>query len=363
MLPFGRMLQYGNTREQKKIKQFDTSYGSMYLLYSNGELYGRGRNGAYQIGNGTNTTVQDWFLMATDVAEFHIAYYTDSPCLIKKNDGSYWLSGRGYIFGSTTEIYSTVTDITAKLGDMVLGYDRLMFNEQNIWYVKDNRYYRMGLNSNRNLLDGTTTHITSFTEYVLAPGMKTLFPGTQGTICSYDDGTVRAIGNNNTALLGLPSLSPYTSLTVMTIPSITDVFFSQNCTWFRTVDGLYSCGSCQGGQLGNGVNDTNVRILNPIQLFDRNPTRIVNSEGLTILHRVTPIQYTGQSSRVGMGSTVMTVFTPNTVIPSLDFYVNNSASYYIQDGRLYGTGQVGFYNLLPGYTSTQSTYVELELPK
>lgn len=372
MLPFPIMNHYGNIVVQKKIKKFDTTYGSLYLLYSDGRLYGRGRNNAYQIGTGDNTTVTEWYLISTEVSDFWISHGAqESPVIIKKNDSTWYICGRGYLFGTPT-LYSTLTDVTDKLKVLNNGYDRLILNPQNIWYKKDGIYFRMGINSSSNLLisSSTSSRITSFTEYVPDETVNEIFPGDTGTIITYNDGTAKAIGSNTEGLYGLPASQSYSVLTSITIPEIISVYYSKSSTWFNTIDGLYACGNSRGGQLGNGNNTSEVYEMNPKKVLQiqSNASTIKNGDNLTLLNlSSSSLQIKGAGDKYKFANSSITsdratLFEDAPNVLSTDFYCNNYASYYILDSKLYGTGANGPYNMLPGYSSSLSTYQELQLP-
>lgn len=365
MIPFARMVQYGNAPQVKDIVKFDTTNGSMYLLYSTGELYGLGRNTTYQMGTGTNINVSTWTLISTNVSTFWISKDGDSPILFRKKNGTWNIAGRAYIFGDTSTIYMTPTNVDDKLGVLSSGYDELYINSQNIWYRKDGRYFRMGLNANLNLLGTTsTTPITSFTEYILPSDVKAIFPGHAGTLVSYKDGSMKAIGNNNTARYGLPVTQAYTSLTAITLPEVLSVKYREMATFISTVNGTYVCGNCRYGQLGNGITDINTYVTTPQQFTASNPDSLENYSGFTVINYQGSVQYCGHNGRSGNGLSTgyASTLTPAPNILSTDFYVNVSATYYIQNNSLYATGSPGTYSLLPGYSSTQLSFVKLELP-
>lgn len=364
MIPFARIVKYGNILPVKDIVKFDTAYGSMYLLYSTGELYGLGRNAAYQMGNDTNTTVTSWTLISTNVSTFWISKDGDSPILFRKKDGTWNIAGRAFIFGDTSTIYRTPTNVDDKLGVLSSGYDELYINSQNIWYRKDGRYFRMGLNYALNLLSTSTTPITSFTEYILPSDVKAIFPGNRGTLVSYKDGSMKAIGGNETASYGLPARQSYESLTAITLPEVLSVKYRNEATFISTVNGMYVCGNCRYGQLGNGVTDFNTYVTTPQKFTASNPDSLENYSGFTVINYQGSVQYCGTTYRSGNGFSmgVASTLTPAPNILSTDFYVNESATYYIQNNSLYATGTPGTYSLLPGYSSTQLSFVKLELP-
>lgn len=361
MLPFP-IISNTNIVPKRDIVKFSTVNASIYILYSTGELYGIGRNALYQIGTGDNVTVKNWYLMSTNVSNFWVSSFGDSPVIIKKKDNTWHMCGRAFIFGDTSTIYSTVQNVDSKLGVLNNGFDELYLNNQNIWYRKDGRYYRMGLNSYYHLLTGNTTSLTSFTEYVLPVGMKAIFPSLNGTIVSYTDGTMKAIGTNVSGAYGLPTRSEYTSLTTITVPEVYDVYYGENATFMRTVNGTYVCGSNDFGQLGNGLSDTNTYVLTPTLMSATNYDYLRNAKGCTIMYSTGTIKCSGAQYRTGNGLTTSTSFIPAPNILSTNFHMNNNCTYYILNNEIYGVGQVSVYSLLPGYSTNQYSFVKITLP-
>jgi len=350
------------------IVKFDTNAGSMYILYSDGKFYGRGRNAAYQMGTGTNANVNDWFLISSDVSYFWISHDSnDNSVIVRKTDDTWNVVGRAYIFGDTSTIYNTITNVDSKLSELNNGYDEIILNFQNIWFKRNGSYYRMGINGNYNLLTGNTTALTTFTQYVDSTGtVKNIYPTLLGTIVTYLDGSTKSIGNNATARLGLPARQAYTSLTTIPITNVQNIYFGQASTFFNTSTALYATGQCTSGQLGNGVSDPGIYILAPTQVYSTPIYKLIPSDGSTLMctsNSASSFMVAGATGRVGITTpTTSSTFIPATKVQSTDFYLNDSASYYILNNKLYGVGQPGIYNLLPGYTGTLTDYKLLEIP-
>lgn len=107
MLPFGRMIRYGNiVPGPKKIIKVGASTQGQFLLTDSHDLYYIGRNQGGESGNGNTNTVSSWTLVSADVSNFFVG---DRTLVIIKNDNTIWTSGQTYWFSSsTTTSYSTV---------------------------------------------------------------------------------------------------------------------------------------------------------------------------------------------------------------------------------------------------------------
>lgn len=366
MLPFVRMLEYGNNVVPKKIVKFSAQNQALFILFDDGRLFGRGLNNAYQMGTGDTNSVLEWRLISTDVADFHTI---GAPLIVRKRDETWWICGRAFIFGDRSTIYTTLTDVTDKLGVLSSGYDELYVNSNTIWYRKDSTYYRMGLSATNCLLNGSGPDITTFTA-AYTPDVKKLFPADQGVVLSYNDGTVFSVGQNTGGKFCLPLRQAYPNLTNISavLPEVTKVDYCTSCTFFHTVQGLYACGNVYGGQIGNGQTDINTYVLSPPYKISSELQNVIsNGEGGTL--RYTPvnglIQYSGSGLRFGMGLNAdVSRFSSAPNIGSNDFYVGQTASYYIVNSEvIYAAGQPGSYALIPGHVGTQLNFVQIELPK
>ncbi|WPK19856.1 hypothetical protein [Salmonella phage SD-1_S14] len=107
MLPFGRIIRYGNiVPGPKKIIKVGASTQGQFLLTDSHDLYYIGRNQGGESGNGNTNTVSSWTLVSADVSNFFVGART---LVIIKNDNTIWTSGQTYWFSSsTTTSYSTV---------------------------------------------------------------------------------------------------------------------------------------------------------------------------------------------------------------------------------------------------------------
>lgn len=78
MLPFARMLEYGNIKPQNQVKDIQVGFACIYVLYDNGNLYGGGSNSHGQLGV-PGTAVSELTLIDTGVTK--LAKNMSGPCM------------------------------------------------------------------------------------------------------------------------------------------------------------------------------------------------------------------------------------------------------------------------------------------
>ena len=107
MLPFVRMLEYGNVAPgPKNIIKVGASTQGQFLLTDSHDLYYIGRNQGGESGNGNTNTVSSWRLVSTGVTNF---FAGDRTVVVIKSDNTIWTAGETYWFSSSTGTsYSTV---------------------------------------------------------------------------------------------------------------------------------------------------------------------------------------------------------------------------------------------------------------
>lgn len=101
-----------------RIKQVIGQNLTQFLLYENGDLYGRGNNGGYTLGIGNTANQFDWVKITDNVAKLCLAQpgyqgNRSSYAVIKK-DGSVWFWGEN-AFGQAGQGNTTTLQIPTKL--------------------------------------------------------------------------------------------------------------------------------------------------------------------------------------------------------------------------------------------------------
>ncbi|QCD44121.1 RCC1-like domain-containing protein [Campylobacter mucosalis] len=100
-----------------KIKDMWASEINTYILYENGDLYGRGRGRDYALGQGNPANQFNWVKILSNVKNFTVfcTYHNgeDAHCFAAKNDGSFWFFGeipqKPYLFSKLADSGTSVT--------------------------------------------------------------------------------------------------------------------------------------------------------------------------------------------------------------------------------------------------------------
>ena len=190
MLPFVRMLEYGNIAPEKpKITAIYGSNANAGLAYSNGEFYVRGKSNLGQLGNGTATRNNMWYKVvspdASKIIDIWLGYET-SFMWTEKNlyvSGSMRACG---ILDYNLPVWSTF-NISGVLSTDILKVQ----SSQNSSFVllKNGDLYASGLNSFGEFGRGNTTSSSQWVRIIT--GIKDIF-------LSGDNATSWIIKNDNT---------------------------------------------------------------------------------------------------------------------------------------------------------------------
>lgn len=94
MIPFARILTYGNTVQNKFVKKIAGWQKALYLLDNNNILYAFGESSNGEFGNGQdiNNFLDGWHILRDDVEDFWIEDMTPG-CIIKTVDGKWFYTG------------------------------------------------------------------------------------------------------------------------------------------------------------------------------------------------------------------------------------------------------------------------------
>ncbi|SCA80121.1 hypothetical protein PSLUR01_00144 [Escherichia phage vB_Eco_slurp01] len=100
MLPFARMMNYGNIAPVPlQIKKIIPTDLDVVVLYTDGQLYARGNNSFGKFGRGNNTALKSWTLIRENVND---CWLTQGTLLVKDNDSNYFYCGYGDHVGLPT---------------------------------------------------------------------------------------------------------------------------------------------------------------------------------------------------------------------------------------------------------------------
>lgn len=353
MLPFVRMLEYGNQAAVPVgVKSVKVLQNNVFILLEDGRLYGRGHNYFYQLGNGSNTPtiVEEWVECLTDVKEFWTTANTQGM-LVRKNDGTWWSTGtqsyRGV--GMNYKVWTDVSDAFTVVNDtylkIVIGINVTLV------LTIDNKLYKMGYNSNGEVFTGAINQRVSVLTETPEVGVKDIgVTSNNAAFVLYTDGTLKYSGSPSA--IGASGASAITSLTNVTTGVLNinqENQYSGN--YILKSDGLYVCGSQIDGQLGDGVDGT----INSLTTLKKIASSVIPSTA-TIDYigganyeahiRAGGIWYfAGRSNAAGdgvVGTSVIKTWRACTNITEPSPYDSMTHGYMItfmiKNGELYGSG-------------------------
>lgn len=385
MLPFVRMIQYGNVipgaAGLKKINTY--GLGHMFLT-DDGDLYGFGTNTGGRFGTGdTNAVSGSAKLVLSGVlnAWFH-TYFTLVLCI----DGTWKAVGSLYIFGlSNTYVW---TDVTALFNPLVNNIKKIAITPRDAGgeaavyaLTYDGLLYGMGT-STRGQLGSTVSSLGAFKQ--INTGCNDVVTVSNDTVCVLKtDGTVWYTGG---VAFSSADVKTFTNIGDTNIKNIYGDGLNGQLLYVKD-DGLYVRGissSIYGFTTADGKGN-NLKVTLPFT-FNYTTFRIVtDSEGPAarawIYDGVNHYGSGQQTSSDGrMGYTVPTssgsTFTLQTMNlpPTVRMAAATGGGYHTgiigSDGKFYGSGAFGGFGTFPGsalvnYPGTFPTvlvYTLMDLP-
>lgn len=165
MLPFARMLEYGNiVPSVPTISKFKVNYTTKALLYSTGELFTSGSGTNYKLGTGTTDNInQAWNMVLSGVVDIYVGYQCT---LAITSDGKFWCCGaRSALYGGsgTNNVWTDCTSIFSGIGGYAEIKDIQLGQSSSLVLTKNGNLYVVGYNNNGELGSGSTSPITTLT--------------------------------------------------------------------------------------------------------------------------------------------------------------------------------------------------------
>lgn len=250
MLPFARMVQYGNVNPGLPVVK-KTSYQNKLemVLISDGTLYAHGGDDDYNWGGPGHINVSGGIqLSTTGVDDFWLGV----GVLVRKGTSMYY-SGSSYAYSGSNVIVQSLTDYTmyftgidvTKIKNVICGYTSFML-------MMDGTLYGRGYNRSGTIGLGHKSYVSSWT--LMDTGVDGIYGDDLGdTLMKVkSDGTVWGCGSNNSLQLRSPTGDVTTFINVLDSTSY-DIKF---CTYYN---GLVMCTNdnkihCTGTSLcGTGV--------------------------------------------------------------------------------------------------------------
>lgn len=374
MIPFARIVKYGNVVQGVEIVKVICSYSNIYVLYSDGELYGCGANSSLQLNVAGTATRKDWVLVASNVVDawcgaYSLVYYNGSTYRMNgsilplgSTSGATTIPVGGIDVTSTFPAYSSVQDITV--------------GQETMHYIHSNGTTIYGRGNNAGLYTlggGITTAQNTFTSVMSLGGAAgtviDMFETQENTVFLTSLGDVRACGKSTYGSIGLPAGSYPTMLVRTSGASLIGGNYMSTIT-YKGAGAIDYAGWQYNGQLGNGL-ATNVQVTS----FTRNATGVD-----TTIHKIGKSQtgpyinmfattggdiYTTgifgrNGSNVSLSSWTKTLTVPNYNPEKSALYMcSNFTLVYDGVSKIYATGSPVY---LPGSISS-TQWDELQMPK
>lgn len=350
MIPFARMIQYGNDIPRAaKIRSVKTLQYNVFILLDDGRLYGRGRNLNYQLGTGVNTPtiVEEWTLCLENVKEFWCTGSVNG-LLAVKYDGTWWSTGQQTYRGLTTT-YQVWTDISAIFSTVTNTYKKIVIGSGvTLVLTNSGELYKMGYNSNGEAFTGNaTTRVTTLT---LTPEVNVVDIGATMDTSSfilYEDGTLKGAGASSSWSTSSSLATTLTTITTGVLKINSEN--SYNAVYLMKSDGIYVAGCQFLGQLGDGVNGSASTSRNMYKIpAATNPGEVdyIGSSNYAVHIRSTAgaWYFAGRDGRqAGNGFTASSAITTYTSLPNIGINSTEMSHTYlitfvIVDGILYGSG-------------------------
>lgn len=308
MLPFPQLVYYGNNiiPEIKLIKQFNVTYNSSQtILYDNGDLYALGFNGSSNslFGTGNTTAITGaWSRVNTNV---RLCANSNASTIIIKKDGTAWYSGNitnafanssGQGYGLTNT--STWTEMTSVFSTFDIASIKGIYLYEN----SPSRFY---------LIDGTNQ------------------------LWGIGSNQYNALGNSTS------TNSVYTLTQIPNGDNVSSVYFGQNVTWIKKLDGTYwRAGTNTYGTLADSTTSS---VRTSFQQYTISGTvgiqkLSVNDYNLWVLGSDGGVRIYGNNGQyqAGNGTT-----SPSTYIASPYMPVTSGANNIISSGGYYYSTFIG----------------------
>ena len=275
---FNQILNILNSKEfdLSEIKQISCGHSHMFILKTDGSIWGCGKNEFGQLGlndsNDRNVFTKVTENINNDVAQVYCGY--DSTYMLK-NDGTVWACG-GNSYGELglgiTENVFVFTQVSIDLPSPVKqisgGHLHAML------LTEDGNLYTCGyaLNGRLGLGIDNENSQTTFTQVTGVNNVKQVVCTPISSVILKNDGTIWTCGSNEKGHLGLGDTTNRSTFTQVTsVNNVKQIACGYSHTVVLKNDGtVWACGNNNYGQLGIGIanenNNTNfVQVNNDVK--------------------------------------------------------------------------------------------------
>ena len=367
MLPFARMVKFGNIREVTKIRKMvtDGTSGILFLTTS-GKLYAAGPNTNGKFGDVT-TSADKWTLIYENVDDF---YYSPTWTFLKLKDGQYMCSGETTAFGyPTSNIFvncsSIFNAVTGTIIDVQVNALRncigVLTNLGELWFIGTNTQYIFGMS--------TPSSSTSFVKNTIVSDVKSFKLMYANVWALTNSGVLYGSGNPNASQI--PSSTGFTQIATGVLGYSATVAV----VVLNTASGVFARGNVNN-KYGTSVSGATATLVSCSLPFTYNaatfafPKIVYNSSSVAakiIIQNGTDYYVSAVSDNYGFTSTNAS-FTPGPV-PAFTkminaptsiepiFFDSTYSSYYIENDICYVAGRLF---PIPSYTTSDKALIYTE---
>lgn len=375
MLPFPIISQLTIQPSINIIQDVKAHNSTSFVLTTSGNLYCNGLNSDGQLGLGDTTNRTDnWYLTNTSVSTMWVG--STNVTLVKKNDNSYWRTGRAYPFNGANTVSNAWTNVTSlftaaetSAGSTITQI--ILTNENVVLLMADGTVWGSGRNLYGALGTGNTNNLTVFTNLGLTGITKIACVDYNIYALNANTGTVYGAGANTYSQLNTTASSTITTFRTVTTGA-TNIWCGLGTTLYvLKSDGLYACGLTTAGEFGNGtINSTpNLLIRVSTSLFPSNmylPRGPVGG-GMNMKLPTGEVYVAGTNGySSGLGTTAS--ISTWTHVPDKDGSITidtggSNRSMLIKSSTLYGCGTYNstYPYLMPKFTSNVMTVSILDI--
>ncbi|AFC21448.1 regulator of chromosome condensation [Cronobacter phage vB_CsaM_GAP32] len=382
MLPFSRIIQYGNIAPAPghiiKVQGSKFNQSNTIFLTSTGNLWAIGSNNSGMFGTGSSTALTQWTLIATNVKNFWCDSIS-SPggvLLYITNDNKWFSSGIATALGINASSVMVFTDRTNIFGAVTydnIKYLQLTYENINI-VMKDGSMYTGGANGDGRLGLGNTNFGTFALRTDIGSVIQKARFNTTGTFYILrTDGTLAGSGNSTVFQLN-PNVTRSTFINLNT--EVLDFYVGTNNYFTKKIDGIYVAGTNNSGQNGNGSTAGTVTVPTLVTSIG-NPDYIYSAYNSAVAYynSTGEFKYWGDNTqgKIGTGSTssynvptlhdkvLLPEFSHDETIYNDGWFINSSNSYILgTDNMIYVAGAIGTHT--PGIGSNSYRFKPITLP-
>ncbi|EAZ2022798.1 hypothetical protein BZF66_05760 [Salmonella enterica] len=259
MIPFPRIISYGNILPKTKIKKVVSYYGFVFVLYDDGQAFGTGDNTSGQLGDGTLVNKNTWVKCPIEnIKDIYVG--VDCTLIITENNKVFFTGYRASL-GASSGYLNTFTDITSTFNNFDLNKAKLMFGSRGLFLLQDEQLYAIGQGTyaSNNIYGNVGLGATSSSSFKrVASGVKEIYSSlsssSDASFYISTTGELFGTGRNlyGTLGLGFASEQPTFYKVPFTLPIKTINLSSMNVLITTENNEVYMSGNRSNGLCADG---------------------------------------------------------------------------------------------------------------